>query len=31
MERLKQKDEKYIEYCKNTTGDKVRSVCEKGN
>ena len=31
MEWLLQKDEKYIEYCKNTTGDKVRSVCEKGN
>ena len=29
MERLKQKDEKYIENCKNTTGNKVRSECEE--
>ena len=30
-EWLKHKDEKYIENCKGTTGNKVRSVCENGS
>ena len=31
MEWLKQKDEKYIENWKSTTGNKVRGVREKGS
>ena len=31
LEWLKQKDEKYIENCRSTTGNKVRGAREKGS